>query len=129
MVSTLLPRYLRKDVYKYVVGLVLRVRHTGLVLVVADSMDRGPFLYCPLTCFGYRACSPSPPRTVAFSESTWVGNRGQQQGFDLQAHASPHIGPDSHCLIAEEVEEVHKLRDEERTDGSNASLATQMQHR
>eukprot|EP00752_Nemacystus_decipiens_P010865 g9660.t1 len=55
--------------------------------------------------------------------------KGGQLDSELQPHPSPHIGPDTHCLIPEEVELVHKTRDEERADGSNASLATQMQHR
>lgn len=58
-----------------------------------------------------------------------AANREQQLDSDLQAHPSPHIGPDTHCLIAEQVVHVHRVRDEERANGSNASLATQMEHR
>lgn len=72
---------------------------------------------------------PWPPRVHACSETAGGENRGQQLDSDLQAHPSPHIGPDTHCLIPDEVEQVHRLRDEERADGSNASLATQMEHR
>lgn len=75
------------------------------------------------------ASSPFPPPRARASSETAVDRNSRRLNSELQPHPSPHIGPDTHRLVPDEVELVHQMRDEERADGSNASLATQMEHR
>ncbi|CAB1101188.1 unnamed protein product [Ectocarpus sp. CCAP 1310/34] len=56
-------------------------------------------------------------------------NDGQLPDADLKAHPIPHIGPDSHRLLPDEVEAVLRGHAEESVDGYDASFAAQMQHR
>ncbi|CAM9756454.1 unnamed protein product, partial [Ectocarpus sp. 13 AM-2016] len=54
---------------------------------------------------------------------------GQLPDADMKAHPIPHIGPDSHRLLPDEVEAALRGHAEESMDGYNASFAAQMQHR
>ncbi|CAM9745925.1 unnamed protein product [Ectocarpus fasciculatus] len=54
---------------------------------------------------------------------------GQLPDADLDAHPNPHIGPDSHRLLPDEVEAALRGHAEESADGFDASFAAQMQHR
>ncbi|CAM9898400.1 unnamed protein product, partial [Ectocarpus sp. 4 AP-2014] len=56
-------------------------------------------------------------------------NDGQLPDADLKAHPIPHIGPDSHRLLPDEVEAALRGHAEESADGCDASFAAQMQHR
>ncbi|CAM9387675.1 unnamed protein product [Ectocarpus sp. 6 AP-2014] len=54
---------------------------------------------------------------------------GHRPDADLEAHPIPHIGPDAHRLLPDEVEAVLRGHAEESADGYDASFAAQMQHR
>lgn len=68
--------------------------------------------------------------TAAFSSRVrWGGYRERPGDDDLEPYPRAHIGPDTHSFNSEEVEVVHQAREEEKADGSGASLAAQMEHR
>ncbi|CAM9880215.1 unnamed protein product, partial [Ectocarpus sp. 12 AP-2014] len=54
---------------------------------------------------------------------------GQLPDADPKAHPIPHIGPDSHRLLPDELEAALRGHAEESLDGYDASFAAQMQHR
>lgn len=101
-----------------------------LLVLVTEKMGLSHTAYVSNQRVLVTASSSFPPPCVYASSETTTGDgsRGELDA-DLQAHSSPHIGPDTHRLMADEVEVVHKMRDEERADGSHASLATQMENR
>lgn len=77
--------------------------------------------------------TPPPPLPrfphALLSNGLDAGGYRERPGTDLEAHPRAHIGPDTHTFKAEEVEVVNQAREEEKADGSNASLSAQMEHR